>query len=261
MTVPARASDRDATPRFSRRVEFYVKYRPRYPRALVEHLAREAGLRAGQVVADVGSGTGFLSEVFLCHGCTVWGVEPDADMRAAAESLLAPYPRFRSVEGSAEATGLPDASVDWVVAGQAFHFFDAERARAEFRRILRPGGHAAICWNERDGSGSAFMRAYDALLRRYVPDYESVSKRNAAQVDYDAFFGPGGWRVDRFGLPHPLDREGLRGWLGSARYAPAPDDPAHARMLAELDALFDAHQQDGQVEFVYTTSMYWGRLA
>lgn len=260
MTARSPKSDDESAPRFSRRVEFFVRYRPRYPRALVEHLAQAGALPEDAAVADVGSGTGFLSEVFLCHGCTVYGVDPNADMRAAAEKLLAPYPRFHSLEGSAEATGLPEASVDWVVAGQAFHFFDAERARAEFKRILRPGGRVGICWNERDAEGSDFMRGYDALLRRYVPDYESVGQRHAARIDYDGFFGPGGWRLNRFPSPLRLDSEGLRGWLGSARYTPPPDDPAFPRLMTELDALFEAHQQDGEVEFVYNASIHWGAL-
>lgn len=254
------AESRDTVQRFTDRVAFYVRYRPHYPRTLVEHLAREGVLAEDSAVADIGSGPGFLSEVFLCHGCTVYGVEPNAAMRAAAESLLAVYPRFHSVEGTAEATGLPDASVDWVVAGQAFHFFDPVAARAEFLRILRGRRYAAVCWNERDPDGSPFMVAYDALLRRHVPDYKDLS-RHVGKVNYEALFGHSDYRYDTVANERPFDREGVTDRLRAASYAPQPGEPGHAELVADLNALFDQHQQDGQVAFTYVTKAYWGALA
>ena len=158
MAAPPAAS-RAPTQRFSDRVDYYVRYRPHYPPALVEHLAQAGGLRADSIVADIGAGTGFLSEVFLQFGCTVYGVEPNADMRRAAQSLLATYPGFHPVDGSAEATGLPAASVDWAVAGQAFHWFDAEAAAREFRRILRPGGW--LCATVFAGEDPSFGRGQE----------------------------------------------------------------------------------------------------
>lgn len=255
--MPAHSRDAD---RFTDRVQFYLRYRPRYPRALVEHLAAEGALAEDSVVADIGSGTGFLSEVFLQHGCTVYGVDPNAAMRAAAESLLAVYPRFHSVEGTAEATGLPDASVDWVVAGQAFHFFDAAVARREFLRILRGKRYAAVCWNERDPAASAFMRAYNDLLRRHVPDYQDLS-RHVGVVHYDQLFGHSDFRVERFPNALHFDRTGVVERLGAASYAPQPGTPEHDALAADLNALFDQYQQDGQVAFTYVTTIYWGKLA
>ncbi len=260
MTAPT-ASSRAPTQRFSDRVDFYVRYRPHYPPALVTHLAQAAGLRADSVVADIGSGTGFLSEVFLQHGCTVHGVEPNAEMRAAAEALLAAYPRFHSVDGTAEATGLPAASVDWAVAGQAFHWFDADAARAEFRRILKASGQAAIVWNERNAEGSDFMRAYDVLLREHAPEYQDVGHRKIGAVAYERFFGHERYRLETFPNAQRFDREGLRGRLLSSSYTPPPGHPGHAPMLAALDALFAAHQQGGQVAFTYVSKVYWGRPA
>ena len=252
-------SPRASVQRFSSRVDYYVRFRPHYPIALPQHLAQAAGLRKDSTVADVGSGTGFLSEVFLQHGCTVHGVEPNPEMRAAAEALLAGYPRFHSVEGTAEATGLPDASMDWVVAGQAFHWFDAAAARAEFLRILRPTGQAAIVWNDRNADGSDFMRAYDALLREHAPEYKDVGHRKIGTVDYERFFGHSNYRLGTFPNSQRFDRAGLHGRLLSSSYAPAPGQPGHEAMLAALDALFDAHQQGGQVAFTYVTKVYWGR--
>src|SRR3954447_4559397 len=126
----------DPTRRFSNRVEDYIKYRPNYPRALVRLLEAECGMTGASVIADVGSGTGILSELFLKNGNRVYGVEPNREMREAGERLLASYTNFVSVDGRAEATTLDDASVDFVTAGQAFHWFDPPRTRREFVRVL-----------------------------------------------------------------------------------------------------------------------------
>ena len=120
----------DSTQRFSDRVADYVRYRPNYPRGILATLAAETGLSTDSLVADVGSGTGISAELFLSHGNAVYAVEPNHDMRAAAEAALARYPRFHSVVGTAETTSLPDHSVDYVVAAQAFHWFDADSTRA-----------------------------------------------------------------------------------------------------------------------------------
>ena len=114
----------DPTKRFSNRVENYLKYRPRYPAAIIPLLESECGLTPETLVADVGSGTGFLTELFLKHGNRVLGVEPNAEMRSAGERLLAKYPTFCSVNAMAEATTLADSSIDLIIAGQAFHWFD-----------------------------------------------------------------------------------------------------------------------------------------
>src|ERR1035438_3538154 len=134
----------DPTQRFSSRVEDYICYRPSYPADAIAFLERECGLTSQSRVADIGSGTGLLSEPFLRFGCEVDGVEPNAEMRAAGQRLLAGWPRFHSIAGRAEATTLPNGSADLVSAGQAFHWFDSDAARTEFRRILKPGGGGAL---------------------------------------------------------------------------------------------------------------------
>ena len=154
------------TERFTSRVETYIKYRPTYPAAVIDLLRSECGLTADAIVADVGSGTGILSELVLKNGNEVIGVEPNQAMRLAAEHLLSSYPRFRSVEGSAEASTLPAASVDLITAGQAFHWFDATAARREFARILKPNGSVALIWNDRQLDSTEFLRGYEALLRQ-----------------------------------------------------------------------------------------------
>ncbi len=250
----------DSTKRFSNRVEDYARYRPGYPQAILEPLREECGLAPECRIADVGSGTGLLSRVFLDDGETVYGIEPNAEMRAAGERSLRGYPRFHSVAATAEATTLADASVDFVVAGQAFHWFDAPAARREFARILRPDGWAAILWNERLMDTTEFLRAYEALLRKYSTDYREVAAKYPGHREMKDFFAPGELRNRHFPNEQVFDFEGLGGRLLSSSYAPALGHPHHEPMLAELRRIFDVHNQDGLVRFEYATQLYYGRL-
>ena len=248
------------TGRFSSRVENYVKYRPGYPPEVVALLAAECGLTKASVVADIGSGPGNLSELFLRHGCRVYGVEPNREMREAGERLLAAEANFRSVGGSAEATTLPDACADFVVAGQAFHWFEPEAARREFARILQPGGWVVIVWNDRRTGGSAFLEAYERLLQTRGTDYKEVSHKYADENVLRPFFGARGMRQKVFANEQRFDFEGLRGRLLSSSYTPEPGHPNHLPMLEELAALFDAHSTDGRVVFEYETKVYYGQM-
>ena len=245
--------------RFDSRVANYAAYRPGYPRELIEFLRDELGLGSGSVVADVGSGTGILSAMLLGAGCRVFAVEPNAAMREAAEGALGGDANFTSVAGTAEATTLEDASVDFVAAAQAFHWFDTERARAEFRRILKPAGWVVVVWNNRRTDSTAFLREYEQLLRRFGTDYAQVAATYGDEQSLRKFFASGyqsKW-FDNFQL---FDFDGLKGRLLSASYVPLAGHPSHEPMLAELRRVFDAHQQDGQVRIEYDTDVYYGRL-
>jgi SAM-dependent methyltransferase len=250
----------DSVHRFSTRVENYVKYRPGYPREVVELLARECGLTPASVVADVGSGTGKLSELFLRNGNRVYGVEPNRGMREAGARLLSAHENFVSVEGRAEATTLPDASVDFVTVGQALHWFDVESAQREFRRILRPGGWAVAVWNDRRTEGTPFLEEYERLLLEYGTDYREVSVKYAEEEMLRTFFGPSGFRAATFENRQVLDFEGLRGRNASASYSPEPGHPNYEPMTRELAALFERHQQGGRVSFDYDTKVFYGQL-
>ncbi len=250
----------DSKQRFSSRVADYVRYRPGYPAATLDPLREECGLTPASVAADIGSGTGLLSRLFLDNGNLVYGVEPNGEMRAAGEDFLRSYPKFRSIDGCAEETTLPDASIDFVVAGQAFHWFDPEAARTEFARILRPGGSVAVVWNERRVKTSAFLRAYEGLLREYSEDYGHVSAKYPEDQRMADFFVPGKVRERTFPNQQLFDFEGLRGRLLSSSYSPPADHPNHAPMLANLRRIFDAHNESGRIRFEYATHLYYGRL-
>lgn len=245
--------------RFTTRVETYVKYRPGYPAEVIELLRSECGLTSDAVVADVGSGTGILSELLLKNGNAVFGVEPNDAMRAAGEQLLQGYPRFTSIEGSAEATTLPPASVDLVTAGQAFHWFDGVKARAEFVRILKPGGFVALIWNDRRLDSTPFLRAYEDLLLDLGTDYAQVRDLNATS-EIAKFFAPREFKLRSFANVQEFDFEGLKGRVLSASYTPELGHPDFEPMLNQLQELFKTHEEKGRVAFEYDTKVYYGQL-
>lgn len=250
----------DYKTRFSNRVSDYVKYRPHYPPAVLDLLHRTIALQAGWVVADIGSGTGISAELFLEFGCQVYAVEPNAEMRAAAESILGDRPGFHSVDASAEATTLPDASVDLVLAAQAWHWFDHAATVSEFRRIARPGCYFAAMWNQRLRDSSPFLKAYDEVLHRLGVDYQAISNKWEANVDnFSRIFG-----VPFRGLTAPnqqrFDFEGLKGRSLSSSYVPQVGQQRHDELLFALHELFDRYQQSGLVTFDYTTEIFVGQI-
>ena len=250
----------DSTERFSTKVENYLKYRPHYPPAVIELLQREIGLRAGWAVADIGSGTGFSSELFLANGNTVYGVEPNGPMRAAGESYLARFPNFVSIAATAEATTLPDASADMVLAGQAMHWFDQAKARTEFERILRGDKWLTLMWNSRD-EGDPLQQDYEQVILRFGTDYLEICHTNLEDKDIEAFFGSGGCTKATFRNTQSVNLEGFTGRVLSSSYMPAPGEPNYEPMVAALGELFLKHQADGRLAFNYHTDVYYGRLS
>jgi ubiquinone/menaquinone biosynthesis C-methylase UbiE len=245
--------------RFDDRVEDYVAYRPSYPAGVVEFLRDELGATRGAMVADVGAGTGILSGLLLKEGCVVVGVEPNDKMRNAAEALLGQHQNFWCVKGTAEATTIESASIDLVTAAQAFHWFDAERSRAEFHRILKPTGQVALLWNMRRLDSTPFLRDYERLLREFGTDYAQVNCEQVSEERIARFFD-GEFGVRSFDNFQSVDFESLRGRLLSASYVPLAGHPNFEPMLARLRQLFDAHQQDGRVVIEYDAKVYYGRL-
>jgi SAM-dependent methyltransferase len=246
--------DLDSIHRFSSRVEAYARYRPSYPRETLTLLERECGLTPASEIADIGSGTGLLAQLFLDFGCCVTGVEPNPEMRAAGERMLAGERRFRSVDGRAEATTLPDGSVDFVTAGQAFHWFEPAAARAEFQRILKPSGWVVLIWNERLVT-AGFMAEHEELQNRFARE-----KAHPTDAEFNAFFGHTNWRLTRIPNQQLLDEAGLRGRIESSSWSPLPGSEGYQPMIEEVSRLFDKYEKSGRVTIEYETEIWWGTL-
>lgn len=222
-------------------------------------MEHELGFSNESVVADIGSGTGILSELFLKHCNTVFCVEPNGEMRKAAEELHAGSLGFRSIDGTAENTTLNTASVDFVTAAQSFHWFDPLKTRAEFLRILKPSGWVLLIWNIRRNS-TPFMEAYEQLVNQYA------NRPHSRRVTHDKIGGDGlrnflgEHNTKTFENSQLLDFEGLAGRLLSSSYVPLVGEPGYAMMLDALRRIFDAHQEGGLVHLEYDTEVYYSKL-
>lgn len=262
------------TERFTGRVESYRRYRPGYPAEVVETLRGECGLGDGARVADIAAGTGLLTEVLLGAGFAVTAVEPNEEMRAACATLRpsakeragdpggqrSTYPKLTVVAGTAEATGLPDGSVDLITVAQAMHWFDLERTKAEFARILRPGGWCAVLYNNRRLTGDAFHDGYEALLREFGVDYLAVKGQHMGRRRLAAFFAPEPMRCAVFENAQSFDYAGLEGRILSSSYMPQPGQPRFAEMQDVARRLFAETQRDGAVTMVHDCVVCWARV-
>jgi ubiquinone/menaquinone biosynthesis C-methylase UbiE len=247
------------TARFSDRVENYVRYRPGYPPEVLDLLRAECGLQPSHIVADIASGTGVFTRMLLENGNSVFAVEPNTEMRETGMRQLEDHNGLVSVAGTAEETTLGSASVDFVTAAQAAHWFDLPRARAEFVRILRREGWCVLIWNERRTSTTPFLRDYEQLLLTYGTDYKEVRHERTTAVIHE-FFAPAPHREQVFDLRQQFDYEGTAGRLLSSSYAPLEGHPNYAPMMEELRRIFRVHARDDMVEFEYDTRVYFGHL-
>lgn len=247
------------TDRFSDRVENYIKYRPGYPQEVLTWLKGKVGFSSDTIIADIGSGTGISAEMFLRNGNKVYAVEPNLEMREAADKLLEGYAGYASVNGTSEATTLPDHSVDLIVAAQAFHWFDRKAFKKECGRIGRVGAHCVLMWNERKVE-SDFEKAYEDLLIRYATDYQQVDHRNIREKDLVDFFSPHPVMSVTLYNEQVFDYEGVKGRLLSSSYAPNVGEPNFDPMISYLREIFDRYQKDNHVSFSYDCNLFAGKI-
>lgn len=239
----------------------YAAYRPGYPRQVVDELVRTCALTRHWSVADIGSGTGNAARLFLEAGCRVTGVEPNREMREAGERLWKSCPGFVSIDGAAERIPIGTHSVDLVTVGQALHWFDVDRAGAEFRRILRPDGWIAVMWNDRICDASRFSSEYAQLTRSYATKHPSSCSDRPLGEGLDRLFRSASPHHATFTHRQSFDLRGLLGRARSSGYLPQPDAPDYAQLAAPLADLFARHQQSGMVHFHYATQLYYAPVA
>ncbi|MDN3583703.1 class I SAM-dependent methyltransferase [Mucilaginibacter flavus] len=251
--------ENNSTTRFSNRVNDYVKYRPTYPPEIIRFLQNIYELSTDKLIADIGAGTGISTALFLNAGYRVIAIEPNLEMREKSIELLGSTSGFKAQNGTAENTGLETGSIDAIIAGQAFHWFDAVKTREEFKRVLTPGGIVALIWNERLTT-SAFEKEYDELIIKHGDDYVKVDHRNIDPAAIGAFFSPETFHLQEFVNKQIFDFDGLAGRLLSSSYMPTKEDAGYEPMIADLKILFDKYQEDGVIIINYDTKVYVGKL-
>ncbi len=250
----------DPTKRFSDRVDNYVKYRPGYPGEVINFLQNECNLSKDSIIADIGSGTGIFTKLLLDKGYKVYAVEPNDDMQEAARQYLSYHKHFIPTAGSAETTTLPSNSIDLIVCAQAFHWFNNQKTQAEFKRILKDVGYAALIWNNRLAGVDDFSMAYENILKQDSIDYNKVNHRNISDIDFKAFFKDGKYKTIKFPNVQVFDVDGLLGRAFSSSYVPAEGTEDSEKFRRLLKDIFAKYNQNGTVSFHYQTEIYLGAV-
>lgn len=242
---------------FTGRTEDYSRYRPGYPEEIIQLLEKHASLTGESVVADIGSGTGILTSLFLRNGNKVFSVEPNSDMMSAAKRVLSEYPGFHPVDGAAENTGITSSSVDLIVAGQSFHWFNREKAAVEFRRILKPGGSIALIWNDRVSKSTGTNADYERICKTFSPKYHGSGSSAVGKTVISDFFN-GNYSKFVLNNTQSLDLDGFKGRYFSASYAIGRDNPDYGKLISSLEESFERNRIGNTVHLKYETRIFIG---
>lgn len=247
----------DSKERFSNRVSNYVKFRPTYPDEAINFIIGQSGITPNSIIADIGSGTGKFTKLLLDKGIKTIAVEPNRNMREAAEKELSGYSNFTSVNASAEETTLGNQSIDVITVAQAFHWFDRDVCKAEWRRILKPVGRVVLIWNRRDYS-SEFMREYQNAIMKYHGETPNETHDKINKAVFDAFYAE--YETVHFKWSQQFDFDGLWGRAQSSSYSPVAGHPNHELLKSALKSLFDQYNQNGIINFEYDTEVAVGTI-
>ncbi len=243
---------------FSGKSDNYSKYRPSYPPEILKILKEKYGLTNSMVVADVGCGTGILAALFLQNGNKVYCIDPNEEMLEIAKNELKDYQNAVFVRGYAEQTGLDDGSVNVISAGQAFHWFNMDKTKREFKRILMAPYLVVLVWNDRDNKDD-FTKEYENIISHYSKGYRGTGSTIISSDSLSQFFN---WSYGYYQYVNiqELDFDGLIGRYLSASYSLPKDDSRYQEMVARMKRAFDTFQKDGKVQMKYTTKLFVGRL-
>ncbi|GHV13086.1 methyltransferase [Clostridia bacterium] len=255
---------------FSEKASLYAKYRPTYPEELYDFLYTKAGFTAESIVADIGSGTGLFTAGLIKRcgaGGKIYAIEPNADMRKTSEEYFKEslekdeFARLVISNGDAENTTLPDESVDFITAAQAFHWFDREKFRAECKRILRPtefGGKAALIWNTEDPDDELHIRL-GKIFDDFLPEYKGHSNGTRNDSVGDFFNGNEDLYTRSYNIEMTADR--LIGRCLSSSHTPKESEGRiYREFIAAISELFDEFEDGGTVMYRMHTQCYLGKI-
>jgi len=248
--------------RFTGKSELYKKFRPSYPKELIEYLY-SIGFKKNSIIADIGAGTGIFSRLMLERGSTVYCVEPNEDMRNASINDLSGFANFISVNGNDKNTGLQDNSVDFITAAQAAHWFDKQAFISECSRILKPSGKLLVVWNGRDYEYEVVVKDYEIRNKYAVGDKKGLSKpvSTLQSIAYD-FFENGNCEHKTFRNDLQFNKDNYIGRNLSASYSPKEEanPEKHFEFINELSELFDKYSVNGSLNYPHYTESYIGSV-
>lgn len=253
--------------RFSDRVQYYVKYRPYYPKEMLKFFQDQLQLNPNELIADIGSGTGFSSILFVENGNKIIGVEPNDEMRVASLDFFSNTILFSAIKGTAESTNLKSNSIDLIISGQAFHWFDAVKTKIEFTRILnnerskKAIPNVAIFWNTRIKDIDPFAIAYEQLLSELNTDYRKIKHESVENQKLNELFGEDNYQKVEFKNLQNFDLDGLLGRSLSSSFTPSQNDPNFEKFKSDLIALFHKYEKNGIVKFTYNVEVYTGLIS
>ncbi len=246
----------DSRKKFSGKAEVYQESRPRYPQALYQYFRKHFLMGEGAAVADIGSGTGILTKELLKMGCVVYGVEPNDDMRRTAEKQLASYDGYTSIAAAAEHTTLPDHSMDFVIAAQAFHWFNVAQFHKECYRILKPNAMVALVWNFRDETAD-IMLENKKICEKYCKDFHGFSGGIHNRLEKVDCFFDGDYQTICFQNPVYYTKEQFIKRNLSSSFSIGSGEDNFDDYCCELANLFDVFSQKETVCILYQTVCYF----
>lgn len=241
--------------------EIYAKYRPSYPQSLLRYLCTEIGINKHSIIADIGSGTGILTQQLLNECFKVYAIEPNNDMRKVAENNLEKEPGFISIKATAEDTTLENESVDYITAAQSFHWFNRSNFKQECKRILKQKGKVILIWNSRDESNE-LVRRIDFINKKYCPNFSgsACGMRGAkSNNDFDDFF-KGEYKTNCFRNDFSFTKESFIGLHLSASYRLETSDSNYSNYINKLSEIFDLYNTNGMLTMPNLTRSYVGTV-
>lgn len=245
----------DSKKLFIGKSEDYSSFRPSYPDAAISWLRERC---SGERVVDIGAGTGIFTKALLRFFKDVTAVEPNDDMLSKFSEIL---PHIPIINGTGEATGLSDNSVDLITVAQAFHWLDEDKFKSEATRILSKGGKVAIIWNT--SLENEFTKARDNICKKHCPRFRTGYAGKRSPAEGDTFLRFHYFRkveVAAFSNPFTMSKEVFEGNMRSRSYFPIPSDQNYKEIIKELDQLFDIYATDGSVTEPLETQIFLGEF-
>jgi ubiquinone/menaquinone biosynthesis C-methylase UbiE len=242
---------------FSDKAEIYNKYRLGYPNEILQYLYGY-GFDSNSIIADIGSGTGKLTRIFVENGNKIYAVEPNDNMRLIAENDFKENKNFISIIADAENTTLQNNSIQFIVVGQAFHWFNKDETMKEFKRIITENGVLMLIWYTAKYD-TQFLKKYEEILK-FNPDYKGdIHKSKYTDEDLEKLFAKEFKKIKCHNNVE-IDFDNVLGRFMSSSYSPKTGTELYNKSFNELRKIFDKYEMDNKIIFKYEMEIYIGRI-